>query len=952
MKHKKFHIILFFFLIWSFSFSQQYTNYTTQDGLPSNHVYTIVQDAKGFIWFLTDKGMTRFNGAQLKTFTTKNGLPNNDVWDAFTAPNGNIWYLSKSTKLGYIKKDSVFSFYNSNKESIINPIYSSQVGDSIYPTETKKSFFLKDDKWISQINLNSKKTNQDWIKIRQNHVAYLAFTLDQRVTLYTKDLKKIKSIKTKDIYGRVGARGQLNDSLFFWATNKNYSILNLNTKSFRQFKFKDVLAKTEIKYPRINLVGDDLQISGSGFVAKLNSDFKIVNPFYFPEHIQSHFGFIDKLNNIWLATFNNGVYKLSSRKKEVVYKFSNQKVQSFNVINNNLIVGVYKKGFFKYNSNTKTFNSLVNKEDYIYEASYINETNTNYYAFKNAIVKSNAQDKYTELNLEKVFNASNYANELGRKFVYFNNKIYGNFAFGINSLDPETLHIEKEFTQKGCNDIITFNNRLLIATTSGLKELKSNALTPVILENNKFTKSILNIKVLDAKHLLINTDGFGAYITDLQTICPLQPTEYLIVEDAYIENKALWLATNSGVLKFIKNNEIFQFEKRFTKSDGLPTNHITSIFVDNNNLIVGTNNGIAILPKDEVSIPQLLDVYIDKANYNDKVITSTNSTFKYVENNNVNFTVSKIDFSEDDTNFSYEYKLEPVQKQWTSSKFKNFNFNDLQPGDYTFYIKSQEIEKSLSFKIKPLWYQMLWVRLLAVLLSILLVVYISRYFVKRTQFKKNQKIIEDKRLSELQLKALRSQMNPHFVFNSLAAIQYYINNNQMEASETYLVKFSKLIRQFFEWTKETNISIEDEVKLLKNYLDIEKLRFKDKFEYTINIDANLDRKLNKLPTMLLQPIVENAINHGIFNKENNGEVTINFKCIDNKSFKVEIIDDGVGFVNTTKKGNRKVKSSHVLEDRLRFLNKSGQWTITYSEKELHSNLKDKGNISTFIINQI
>ncbi|TVZ54770.1 7TM protein involved in diverse intracellular signaling [Lutibacter sp. Hel_I_33_5] len=219
--------------------------------------------------------------------------------------------------------------------------------------------------------------------------------------------------------------------------------------------------------------------------------------------------------------------------------------------------------------------------------------------------------------------------------------------------------------------------------------------------------------------------------------------------------------------------------------------------------------------------------------------------------------------------------------------------------------------------------------------------------------KEKLKATYDKELAENQLYALRSQMNPHFVFNSLTAIQYYISSNNVKASENYLIKFSKLIRQFFELSKESEINIEQEIKLISNYLDIEKLRFEDKFTYEINVDSQIETSEIKLPTMLIQPIVENAIVHGIFNKLDNGEVTINFKHDSLDSLKVEIIDNGVGFINTeVKNNNKRMKSSNVLSDRLRFFNKSGIWNIKYSQHELTPDLKDKGNITTFIIKKL
>ncbi len=945
-KHKYFLIMLFF--SFTISFAQQYTNYSTKDGLPSNHVYTIIQDAKGFMWFLTDKGMTRFNGNQLITFTTKDGLPNNDVWDAYPTPDGNVWYMSKSASLGYVKEDSILSFPNSNKNKIINPIYSSQVGDSVYPSGPNRTFTLKDKQWIGESIKSSNTLFLDRIKVRQGNVANIAFKEKGEIELYDKKNNVITSFYSKDIHGKTGARGQLNDSLFFWTTNKNYSILNFNTLKVKTIHLNKSIGIDEVKNLRINLVNGGLQISGNGFVAKLDGKYEIVNPFFFPKNMQGHFGFIDKLNTIWIATFNNGVYKLPYVKRNVKYKLLNEKIQSFNIINQELIVGVYGKGFYKYNKKEKAFQEYIKRDDYVFGASRIKQLNTSFYLFKNSISKE-VNGVISTLDLSDIYMEEYVINEIGRKLLYFEDKLYGNFSFGINKLNLNSLKVEKEFRQKGANDIVCFKDRLLVATTNGLKEIINDSLQPIVFENKTFNKSILSIKKMDDTNIIINTDGFGAYISDLKEIKPLVSTAFLIVEEAFVEDKKLWLATNTGVLKFTKTNNDYQLEKQFTIKDGLPTDHINTVFVDDENLIVGTNNGIAILPKKSESIPQLLDVYIGEAKYNNKNITADSATFKYTENNNVNITVANIDFSENNTDFLYDFKLEPSQKKWTTTNTNIFNFNNLQPGSYIFHFKSGTIIKQLHFTIKPLWWQAFWFKVLVVLLGVFLVALISRFFVRRSQFKKNQKVFEDKRLSELQLKALRSQMNPHFVFNSLSAIQYYIGENDFEASETYLVKFSKLIRQFFELSKENEISLATEVSLLNNYLEIEKLRFKEKLNFTIHVDTDLNLESTKIPTMLLQPIVENAVNHGVFNKMENGLVALRFIYIDAQTFKVEIIDDGVGFVNTKKRQNKNVKSSNVLKDRLHFLNYSEKWQISYNEEEVHPDKKDKGNKSVFLI---
>ncbi|WP_452220967.1 histidine kinase [Lacinutrix salivirga] len=946
MKQKKRHITTLLVLIWSFCFAQQYTNYSTKEGLPSNHVYTILQDAKGFMWFLTDKGMVKCNGKTFKTFTTKEGLPNNDVWEAFTTPNGKIWYLSKSSRLGYIEKDSVFSFPNKDKNKIINPIYSSQVGDSIYPTESLKTYTLKNNLWHGEQHKKNKNLNEDWIKLQHKTIRYLSLNPeDEFLSLYDKDLSITKRMPTKDLYGLTGTRGQINDSLFFWTTEKKYTILNLNTQKLKQVYFDN----TQKSVPRLNLVNKEIQISGNNFVAKLNNEFNIVDPFYFPEEIEAHFGFIDKSNIIWLASFNNGIYKLPKTRSNIVYAFKNNKIQSFNYIDNKLVVGVYNKGFYSYNAQHNNFKLLMTSNEYLFGAYQIPQINTTFYSTRTVLHQS-LGDKKKPIDFKKITNQNIFLNEIARKIIYFNNKLYGNFSFGINKLNAKTLVLENEYLQKGCNDILVFNNQLLIATTNGVKELKNDTIVDIFFKDNTLRKSILSLKKINDSQLLINTDGFGSYITDLKTITPLKGSKFLIVQDAFVNNNSLWLATNTGVLHFKKNNENYQLSRTYTINDGLPSNNVNTVYANTENLIVGTNNGLAILPINQKKEDLLLDLFIENVTYNNDPISDNKKRF-YKSNNTLDIVVNAIDFSEAEAH-TFSYKLEPVQTHWTETTTNLITFNNLPPNDYIFNLKSGTIHKHLEFSIHPLWWQNTWAKTLIGLFGIALVSIVVWRTSKKAQAKRNIKLIQEKQMSEIQLKALRSQMNPHFVFNSLAAIQYYINNNEIEASEAYLIKFSKLIRQFFELSKETEISLEQEVKLIKNYLEIEKLRFKDKFEFKIYIDSKLNKTGTPLPTMLLQPIVENAVNHGIFNKVENGTISINFYYKSEKSFKVEIIDDGVGFINTKKKSKGKVKSSNVLEDRLKFLNQSGIWKISYSEDELYPNLQDRGSKSTFIITQL
>lgn len=200
-------------------------------------------------------------------------------------------------------------------------------------------------------------------------------------------------------------------------------------------------------------------------------------------------------------------------------------------------------------------------------------------------------------------------------------------------------------------------------------------------------------------------------------------------------------------------------------------------------------------------------------------------------------------------------------------------------------------------------------------------------------------LASQKKQYESELNALRSQLNPHFVHNSLNAIQYYIQRNEVEISEDYLTKFSKLMRLFFDYSRTKTITLKEEISFIKNYLAIEKLRFEDKVSYKIHTDNSLDINALEIPTMLLQPMIENAVNHGIFHKSTAGKIEVDFKAtsLENK-YEVIIKDDGIG-INKTKKHNKKTTgtasahSSTVIAERLEILNESGDWYITYSIKD-------------------
>jgi len=915
----KLRITLFLSLIWSFFYAQQYTNYNVKNGLPSNHVYRITQDYQGFIWFITDKGMVKYNGKTFKTFTTKEGLPSNDIWDIRIGHDNKVWFFTKATALGYIENDKVFTFKSNLKNEILFPVVINQNKNNVFFSDTKKVFFLENKQWTSQ----TLKDKDGYIeRIIHPKIKSLVFN-DKQDSLNIKNHQNIsiKTLKLDKSFRTYKYRGQLNDSLFCWISRKSIRLLNLNTLQLKKISYK-FGARNFVRYSAVN---NQIQFSGESFVSFLDKNYHLINTIQIPKHFHSHFSFIDKNKNLWIATFTNGVYFLPYAKQKATYNLFNQKVGKIQNVNGNIIANVYKKGFYKYDVSQNKFHPFLNINDFVLSANYIKELDTYYYITDNQVIqiKNKIKTKYKR-------------SDIARKLIFFNKNLYGNTSFSITKINPKNLSIEREYAQNGIRNMLLFNHKMLLATASGIKQFSKDKISAVSIGSHTFNKPITSLNKLGNKQLIVGTDGFGAYVTDLTKITQLGQSEYLNIQSSFIKNNDIWLATNKGVWQYKKKDESIRLIKKYTTNNGLSLNQTNAVFIDKDKLMASSNDGISIIPIHQIEKNQFIDLYFDEVTYNNEPIKN-NQKVTYKANNHLQVKIARIDFSSN-KNVVYEYQLLPIQKKGFTTNSSQISFNDLPPNNYQLKIKSNGKENTINFSILPLWYQIFWFKLLFIMSLILISLSLFYYFIKRENQKNNLKLQHQKKLAEYELHALRSQMNPHFVFNSLNAIQYFITKNEIGLSEKYLVKFARLIRMFFDFSRKKEIPLREEIKLLHSYLEIEKMRFGEDFLFQIHVLNPQLLDSFKIPTMLLQPLVENAVNHGLFHNNGKGLIEIFFELLPNGKLIVKITDNGVGIKKSKEIQKKAVHlkkdtSSNVIKERLFLLNQSKKWKVSYTLKE-------------------
>jgi hypothetical protein len=291
--------------------------------------------------------------------------------------------------------------------------------------------------------------------------------------------------------------------------------------------------------------------------------------------------------------------------------------------------------------------------------------------------------------------------------------------------------------------------------------------------------------------------------------------------------------------------------------------------------------------------------------------------------NDLRIHVAAINFT-DAQNNRFCYRLDNSASWVTLGKQNVINFNNLSPGKYTLQVKVfsatghwLEMVKEISILVKPPFWQTVWFYVSVLLLAAFLIFMIVRLRVRRIRHTADL----NNQIAVTELKALHAQMNPHFIFNSLNSIRELILQNENDKASHYLARFARLIRMNLDHSRQHFITLDQNIQYLHRYLEIEKLRF-DNFIYTITSDKALDITSIEIPPMLLQPLVENAIWHGLKPKTGNKKIDIRF-LKEQEQLICEIEDNGIGIGRSSvqkETGTHHSVGIENIKDRISLLN--------------------------------
>ena len=399
------------------------------------------------------------------------------------------------------------------------------------------------------------------------------------------------------------------------------------------------------------------------------------------------------------------------------------------------------------------------------------------------------------------------------------------------------------------------------------------------------------------------------------------------------QNK-IWLNTAYGISSFDILNHRFE---NYTIKDGIGfTTRNGSVFHQSSDgaIIAGANRGFQYFyPEATSKSVSTSRPYLKELAFNGKPISvDNNGDFVMPKNaSHISFKMGALNLNSNPQNY-FSYRLVGIDEDWSNWLNQDFtSYSNLTGGNYTFEFRAANKRfewsevKTIPIQIRKKLTETLAFKFFTIagILSMLYLLYLYR----QRQMSREAEIAASfqKQITELQLNALQLQMNPHFVFNSINSINYFIIKNDRDQASNYLSKFSRLIRQILENSKSKLISLEQELEAINLYLEIEQLRLEGKFHFEIEIDEQVQLSSVQIPPLIIQPYIENAIWHGLMNKIEPGHLLLYIK---NSGDQVQFIieDDGIGRkaaseINTGEGLKKQSLGTKITKDRLKYIEK-------------------------------
>ncbi|MBN1252209.1 MAG: histidine kinase [Bacteroidales bacterium] len=968
--YKNLIIILLFLIIQNDNIiSQEYAFFhlDSENGLPSSSIFHAIQDSKGYIWFATDNGVSKYNGFNFTNYDLNDGLPKNTVLEIFEDYKGRIWFTTMGAKIAYYLNGKIYPFKYNDKISKLQENKQIPLKSSFYVDSLDNVYFGKQYTGITKITKFGDISVYDTTAVKCDY--NIAYKMNKNKYI----ISQISEKRNTEIHFSTGKKIELDKNIALHPIH-SFIVPMSKTKLFYSNDFflyeienfkekKHIDFKSHIQWLSKDN-GNNIWVCGrkNGATCYKNGNLSDSSKTVYLENYSISSVLQDSEGSYWFTTSHDGVFYLPSKN---VYSYTtenglyNNNVKCIAAQNDNIWIGynsnyisVMKNGNFKHSKLSELNNSEL--KVIIYDS--INNqivAGTTYYGYiiKNNKIKKIENNHFSlRKNLPKYFLICDIAQK--NKDEYWFGCSYGfqNYKNGIITYKSDYYN---KFYLRVNSIYINDDNSIWLGTIDGLWKFENKKLIDYGKFDDRFKIRILDI-IKNGTKLILATKGGGILIYENDSIIQITKKNGLssntINSLVFTSKDTLWAGSINGLNNIILSDKNKNFKiNTFLSSHKLITSEIRQIIPYKNRLILATNKGLVYFNYKNLNNKTIeAPLYIKNVIINN-IETQIKSNYKLEHNqNNIKIVFETISFK-NAADVEYRIKLNGLDTNWIYTENSDIRFNQLQPGDYKLYIEAISKNNSIktkaaiiNFIIKKSIWQTTFMKLVYIFLIISFFFAIYKYRVNEIK----KKLMIEESLNWHKKQALFNQMNPHFLFNSLNSINNYILHNEKKSASKYLNKFAGLIRRILENSQNEYVTLAKEIETNKLYLEIETVRLKDKFVYNFEIDENINTYEYKIPSMLIQPFIENSIWHGIQPLEKQGYITI--KAIKNKdTIVISISDNGIGRNNSSqikKNTNSTHKSlgANIALKRIELLEKSYKKGLSIKYEDLFENNTPSG----------
>lgn len=912
-------------------------------GLPTNTIYDIFQDAEGFIWIGHDKGLSKYDGFRFKHYQNEEqrGRPLSNLLQDNA---GKIWCQNFVGQFFYIENDTLKLSKHLEPTGMYIPAGILQ-GNTLVSTGKKGIRYLNTDTFTIDEKVIENYSSNHYTICNKNNYYFLnknsgrLIISDARGNLREEDAPfRLNYFYPLPVQSGMHYLPKYPDD--------ELNLINWNTK------------ETVFKFPNKTFIQNTRFLNDSLIAIITSTGFYLFNNKFEPFTASNHHFFRNKnISNIirdhegnwWIGTLNEGILFVPNL--TTLRKFEDQSFTAIrtNKRNNSLYIGTAHNEVLAYSLGKKqlkkVFSNEINQE--IITIFYDSATEAMGYASNNVYIypknKKAIIQEGSIKDIHKLDNEHYVVAASGFVSIYNGEKINPNSTWA-KAYKKIGYYLGKDSTQFRLNNIevraralaltedtiyAATTNGLLAYTLNGPVEIKHKGKSVIASDLESYEKTVFAASFNDGLLKVENGELKKIFTPDQSTIAGIFKLK--------IVKGIAWMLTETNLIAYDLQTKAI---KLIDQTNGLPMDDLRDFSIMNDTVYMVGNKGLVYFPatlssSDMVKPSLIINSFI----VNRKKEDITKNINLSSNENDIVINYSVIAYKAGN-NVKVAYNINDSEWRLLENNNRELRLASLAPGYYTVGLRAENHtgvlskQVQISFTIsKPIYLEAWFIALFLTLIIILIYLHYKQRLAKiRYQNKlETDRLQLEQELQQSLLASIKAQMNPHFIYNSLSSIHAFVYGDDKENAIKYLDRFSELTRKVLELSGHESILLSEEIELLETYISLEKMRFGETFQSSIICAEEIDVHFVKLPSMIIQPFVENAIKHGLLHRKGDKQLHINF-ARQKDDLLITIEDNGVGRkVSGDLKSNKNKKhasfSISANRKRLELLNAKKKNTI-------------------------